>query len=103
MVLTMNDPPAFDVRSLPIVFGVVAAIAGAIGLPGLRKLPLNVCVLALAGLTSAIVARGSAYPGRFSLHLIPATVAIFVCAVSLVTNGRRPRSLPPAHQPPGTT
>jgi hypothetical protein len=103
MVLTMNDPPAFDVRSLPILFGVAAAIAGVIGISGLRRLPLNVCVLALAGLTSAVVARGSAYPGRFSLHLIPATVAIFVCAVSLVTNGRRPRSLPRAHQPPGTT
>ena len=90
MVLTMNDPPAFDVRSLPIIFGIAAAVGGAIGMPGLRSLPLNVCVLALAGLTSAVVARGSAYPGRFSLHLIPATVAIFVCAVSIVTNGRRP-------------
>jgi hypothetical protein len=103
MVLTMNDPPAFDVRSLPIVLGVAAALGGAIGIPYLRRLPLNVCGLALAGLTSAVVARGSAYPGRFSLHLIPATVAIFVCAVSLVTNGRRPRSRPLAHQPPGTT
>jgi len=102
-VLTMNDPPAFDVRSLPIVFGVAAALAGAIGVPGVRRLPLNVCVLVLAGLTSAVVARGSAYPGRFSLHLIPGTVAIFVCAVSLVATARRPRSLPRAHPPPGTT
>jgi hypothetical protein len=103
MVLTMNDPPAFDVRSLPIVLGIAAALAGAIGIPVLRRLPLNVCVLALAGLTSALVARGSAYPGRFSLHLIPATVAIFVCALSLVTNGRRSRSRLPARQPQGTT
>ena len=89
MVLTMNDPPAFDVRSLPIIFGIAAAVAGAMGCRACARLPLNVCVLALAGLTGAVVARGSAYPGRFSLHLIPATVAIFVCAVSLVTNGRR--------------
>ena len=103
MVLTMNDPPAFDVRSLPIIFGIAAAVAGVIGMPGLRRLPLNVCVLALAGLTSAVVARGSAYPGRFSLHLIPATVAIFVCAVSIVTNGRLPRSRTRAHQSPDRT
>jgi len=103
MMLTMNDPPAFDLRSLPIVLGIAAAVAGAMGVPGLRKLPLNVCVLALAGLTSAVVARGSAYPGRFSLHLIPAAVAIFVCSVSIVTNGRLPRSRLRAHQPPDRT
>jgi len=103
MMLTMNDPPAFDLRSLPIVLGIAAAVAGAMGVPGLRKLPLNVCVLALAGLTSAVVARGSAYPGRFSLHLIPAAVAIFECSVSIVTNGRLPRSRLRAHQPPDRT
>lgn len=102
MVITMNDPPAFDVRSLPIIVGIVAAALGVIGLPRLRTLPLNASVLALAGLTSAVVARGSAYPGRFSLHLIPATVAIFVCAVSLVS-GRRPKSWRHAHQPRDTT
>ena len=56
-----------------------------------------------AGLTGAIVARGSAYPGRFSLHLIPAGVAIFVCALSLLATAIRTRSPRPARQLPATT
>jgi len=103
MVVTMNDPPAFDVRSLPILGGLLAALGGLLGVGRLRALPLNASVLALAGLTGAIVARGSAYPGRFSLHLIPAAVAIFVCALSLATTAIRTRSPRPARQLPATT
>jgi hypothetical protein len=98
MVVTMNDPPAFDVRALPIVGGMVAALLGLIGVPRLRSLPLNACALALSGLTGAIVARGSAYPGRFSLHLIPAAVAVLVCALALLLNGRLTRSPQPARR-----
>lgn len=103
MVITMNDPPAFDIRAVPIILGIAAALLGLIGIPRLRALPLNASVLALSGLTGAIVARGSAYPGRFSLHLIPAAVAVFVCALALMVSGRRTRSTPPVRQPQGTT
>jgi hypothetical protein len=102
MVITMNDPPAFDVRSLPIIGGILAAFAGVIGIRPLRALPLNASVLALAGLTGAVVARGSAYPGRFSLHLIPAAVAIFACALSIAVTALRTRWSPPARQSPAT-
>ena len=103
MVITMNDPPAFDVRSLPIMGGLLAALGGMLGVGPFRALPLNASVLALAGLTGAIVARGSAYPGRFSLHLIPATVTIFVCALSLVVTAIRTRSSLRARRSPATT
>jgi hypothetical protein len=103
MVVTMSDPPAFDVRSLPIIGGIVAAFAGLIGIGRLRTLPLNASVLALAGLTGAIVARGSAYPGRFSMHLIPAAVAVFTCAVALVITALRTRFSQRARQSPTTT
>lgn len=103
MVITMNDPPAFDIRAVPIIVGIAAALLGLVGTPRLRSLPLNASVLALSGLTGAIVARGSAYPGRFSLHLIPAAVAVFVCAIALVVSGRRTRSTPLVRQPQGTT
>jgi hypothetical protein len=102
MVMTMNDPPAFDVRSLPIIGGTIAAFAGLVGLGRFRALPLNVSILALAGLSGAIVARGSAYPGRFSLHLIPAAVAVFVCGLSIVVSAVRTRSAPRAPQSPAT-
>lgn len=103
MVITMNDPPAFDVRSLPIMGGLLAALGGLLGSGPFRALPLNASVLALAGLTGAVVARGSAYPGRFSLHLIPAAVAIFVCALSLLVTAIRTRSSRPARRSPATT
>lgn len=103
MVVTMSDPPTFDVRAIPVFGGMLAALAGVLGVGGLRRLPLGASMLALAGLTGAVVARGSAYPGRFSLHLIPASVAIFMCAVSITVNAIRPKAAPHARQPPGTT
>jgi hypothetical protein len=33
-------------------------------------------------MASALVARGSAYPGRFSVHVMPITCALTVCAVA---------------------
>ncbi|HWI19726.1 MAG TPA: hypothetical protein VNT81_18365, partial [Vicinamibacterales bacterium] len=103
MVITMNDPAAFDARALPIIGGIAAALFGLLGMPRLRSLPLNASVLALSGLTGAIVARGSAYPGRFSLHLIPAAVTVCVCALALLISARRTRSMRPALQPRETT
>jgi hypothetical protein len=41
-------------------------------------------------LAGAFVARGSAYPGRFSVHLIPVTAALTMCAIALLSQ-RRPR------------
>jgi hypothetical protein len=89
MVLTMNDPPRFDVRAVPVLAGALVAVLAFIGLRPFRALPLNAVVLCLAGLSGALVARGTAYPGRFSIHLIPVTVALSVCAIALFTT--RPR------------
>ena len=82
MVLSMNDPPRFDPRAVPVVAGVAAAVLGACGVPPFRRLPLNLCGLCLAGLSGALVARGTAYPGRFSVHLVPVAVALATCVVA---------------------
>jgi hypothetical protein len=84
MVLTMNDPPRFDVRALPLVAGVVAALLGIARVRPFDRLPMAPVILCLAGVAGALVARGSAYPGRFSVHLIPVTVALSVGAASLL-------------------
>ena len=91
MVLTMNDPARLDPRALPIMVGVASAILALAGVRGFRRLPLNLCVLCLAGVAGAFVARGSAYPGRFSIHLIPVTTALTVCAVAVLTGQARVR------------
>ncbi len=93
MVLTMSDPARLDVRALPLMFGAAAAIAGVLGLPVFRRLPLNTVWLCLAGFVGSFVARGSAYPGRFSVHLVPAAVTLAVCAVAVVVQ-RRAREAP---------
>ena len=103
MVLTMNDPPRLDVRALPLITGVLVALFALAGVRPFNRLPLALVGLCIAAMAGAFVARGSAYPGRFSVHLIPAAVALTACACSLLIRRQRPRSLPPGPRSPGTT
>jgi hypothetical protein len=89
LVLTMNDDRRADPRAIPIWLGLSAAALALCGVRGFRVLPLNVALLALAGIAGAFVARGSAYPGRFSVHLIPVTVALTVCSIAWWTGHAR--------------
>jgi hypothetical protein len=86
MVLTMSDPPRADPRAIPIVAGALAALGGLAGFGRLRQLPLSAVALCLAGLAGTLVARGSAYPGRFSVNIIPVTVALATMALALLLN-----------------
>jgi hypothetical protein len=88
MVLTMNDPPRFDPYSLPLLLGAGLTVLAVIGIPRLRNLPLGLAVTCLAGLSGALVARGSAYPGRFSIHMIAVTCAVVVCAAGAAAGVR---------------
>lgn len=83
MLLTMNDPPRFDIRAVPVMFGFAAALLGIARVGVFARLPLAVVLFAIAGVAGAFVARGTAYPGRFSVHLVPVTVALALCALSL--------------------
>jgi hypothetical protein len=82
MLLTVNDPPRLDIRALPVIAGFLFALLGAAQVPWFARLPLNAIVFCLSSITGALVARGSAYPGRFSIHLIPVATAVAVCAAS---------------------
>lgn len=94
MVLTMSDPPRLEPRAVPVMVGAAVAIAGVLGAPFARQLPLNVVLFCLAGVAGSFVARGSAYPGRFSVHLVPATVTLAVCVTALIVQRWRARGAP---------
>jgi len=56
--------------------------------PIARRLPLGVAMMSVAAVAGGLVTRGVAYPGRFSVHLIPVTVAITVSIVAMVVGAR---------------
>lgn len=78
MVVTVSDPPRFDPRSILVIAGVIIAVFRLLHAPFVRAVPLGPAVVCLAAIASAFVARGLAYPGRFSLHLIPLAIAVSV-------------------------
>jgi hypothetical protein len=84
MIVTVQDPPRLDFRAALVIAGVAAAVAGLLGAPVVRRVPLALAVICVAGVVGGLVARGQAYPGRFSIHVIPAAVAVSVSAVALL-------------------
>lgn len=90
MVLTMGDSARLDPRALPIVVGVLAALGGIARVGRLRCLPLAPVALCLAGVAGTLLARGSAYPGRFSVPMIPITVALSTMTIALLINKVKP-------------
>jgi hypothetical protein len=81
MVLTLNDPPHYDPYALPVLAGAAVAVGALFAVPGLNA-PLPLAGFFFATIAGALVSRGSAYSGRFSLHAIPVTCALTVSAVA---------------------
>ena len=94
MVATTADPPAYHNGALPIMAGALLSLAALIGVGWLGRLPLPLVGFTLAAFSSALVARGTAYPGRFSIHVIGATVAVAVCATAAMARSISSRSSP---------
>jgi hypothetical protein len=87
MIVTVQDPPWLDPRSLLVVAGVVVAALALVGVPRARRLPLSLTVFCLSCIVFGFGVRGVAYPGRFSVHLIPVAVAVSVAALAGVPVG----------------
>jgi hypothetical protein len=90
LVLTVNDPPRFDVYALPVLCGALVAVLSACGVPRLRELPAAAVLFFFASIAGALVARGWVYAGRFSVHVLPITCALATCAVARLVRGPRP-------------
>jgi len=91
LVLTINDPPRFDMIALPVLAGATVGVLGALGVPRLREIPAAAVLFFFAGISSALIVRGSAYPGRFSVHIMPITCALAVCGAARILR-RTPRT-----------
>jgi hypothetical protein len=89
MIVTVQDPPRFDIRAVLVVAGFGVSLLGVARAPLARRLPLGICVVCLGCVAGGLVARGVAYPGRFSLHLIPVAVAVSVSTASLALSALR--------------
>jgi len=89
MVLTVHDPARFDPYALPVMAGAIIAALGLAMVPRFRDVPAAAGLFFFAGIAGAFVARGGAYEGRFSVHVMPITCALTVCGIATVW--RRPR------------
>ena len=88
MVLTFNDPPRFAIYALPLLIGALAAVAAMANLKPFRDVPLALVAFFLVACSGALAARGVAYAGRFSLHLLGAGCALTVCAIASLVSSR---------------
>ena len=84
MVLTASDPPHLAWHSGPLLVAAVISILALVGAPGFRNAPLALVLFFLAGCSSALVTRGWAYEGRFSIHLFGAGGALCAWGISAI-------------------
>jgi hypothetical protein len=84
MVLTMHDPPAFDPLAIPLLLGFIVSLLALLRFPRLRNLPPGPVLFCLGAVSGSLIARGSAYPGRFSIHVIGVTSTVFACTAALL-------------------
>jgi hypothetical protein len=89
-VLTVNDPPRFDVYALPVIAGALVAVSSLLGVPRMRELPAAAVLFFVFTIAGSFVVFGFAYPGRFSMHVLPITCALTTCGVARLA-GARPR------------
>jgi len=94
MIVTVQDPPGLNIRAALVIGGVACSALAILQAPGLRRLPLALVAFCLATLSGGLVARGVAYPGRFSLQLIPSAIAVITVAMAMAAHrkvgGTRP-------------
>ena len=84
MLVTVQDPPRFDIRSVLVVAGVGLSLLALARVPFVRRLPLGLVLICLAAVSGGLVVRGSAYSGRFSIHprFVAVTVSMLVMSMS---------------------
>ncbi len=83
MVSAVADPPRLNRLGFLVTAGVVIAGLALLRVPFFRNLPLGPSALCIGALVPSLFVRGTAYPSRFSVHLVPVAIAMSVCAMAL--------------------
>jgi hypothetical protein len=91
MVLAMSDPPVLKWYAVPLFAAVLVSIAVLARVSWLRALPISLAIFFLAGWSGSLVARGTAYSGRFSTIMIGAACAVCVSAAAVLLTHFLPR------------
>lgn len=99
MVLTTTDPPSYHNGAVPVIAGTALSVLALSPVGVLRTLPLPIVFFTLASVSGSLMARGNAYSGRFSIHVIGAAVAVLMITINrvlprLVHRAHRVRPLP---------
>jgi len=88
LALTSTVPPRFAVYALPLLAGAVVAVAALLNIKPFRQVPLALAAFFLVTCLGALAARGVAYAGRFSVHLLGAGCALTVCGIAAMVTTR---------------
>jgi hypothetical protein len=72
----MNEPTHPDWRSLVMASGAMALLAALVQLPVARRVPAALVLVTIGATVASFVTHGHAYPGRFSIHVIPLASAL---------------------------
>ncbi|HJU41793.1 MAG TPA: hypothetical protein VJ691_03225 [Vicinamibacterales bacterium] len=89
MIATTTDPPRYHNGALPILAGAGLSLTALSGAGWVGRLPLPLVALTVAAFSSALVARGSAYSGRFSIHVVAVAVAVVMWAIAAASRRMR--------------
>jgi len=88
MVVTGHDPARLTPSAVPLVAATAISVSAIAGIRGVRDAPLPAVAMFLAGLSGALVTRGWAYEGRFSIHLYGSAAALCAWALAALYNRR---------------
>jgi hypothetical protein len=97
MVAATTDPPRYHTGAIPFLAGTALSVAALIGLPFARRLPFAAVMWTMSGFVSYLIARGTAYSGRFSVHIVGSTIAVLTCALAALFS--RYRESEPSQDP----
>jgi hypothetical protein len=78
----MNEPPAADVRAIPIVAGVLLSLLALVR--AVRSIPAGIAWVTIGAGASALFVHTHNYPGRMSIHLVPFAVSALTIAASRI-------------------